>query len=166
MTKTSQIILSLVIVAVATIAFVGIPRIYNIENSDYVTEKDNSSEGVVSPDENKPTTKDVVEEITDELTEEILTFLIEPYKKDCVGIVPMKCMVVNNELFYDTIEGFEFEEGTAYEITVARRKLENVPADASSYAYRLVEILTQQKASPATKATDYNSSRSNRNTGS
>lgn len=76
---------------------------------------------------------------------DILIFSIEPYQKDCIGVGPMKCLIVNGEFFYDSIEGFEFEEGTEYEILVARTERENVPADASIYEYRQVEVLKSNK---------------------
>ena len=76
---------------------------------------------------------------------DILTFHIAPYTQECVGVGPMTCLVVNGELFYDSIEDFEFEEGTEYEITVARTERENVPADASIYQYRRVEVLKSNK---------------------
>lgn len=76
---------------------------------------------------------------------DLLTFNIAPYKQDCVGVAPMKCLVVNGELFYDSIEGFEFEEGTEYELLVARTEREKVPADASIYQYRRVEVLKSNK---------------------
>lgn len=72
---------------------------------------------------------------------DLLTFTIAPYKKDCVGVAAMKCLIVNGELFYDSIQGFEFAEGTEYEILVARSERENVPADASKYTYRFLETL-------------------------
>ncbi len=76
---------------------------------------------------------------------DLFTFTIEPYKQDCVGVAPMRCLVVNGELFYDSIQGFEFEEGTEYEVLVARTERENVPADASKYQYRRVEVLKSKK---------------------
>ena len=75
---------------------------------------------------------------------DILTFNIEPYKKDCVGVAPMECFVINGEFFYNLIEGFNFKEGIEYQITVARTERKNVPADASRYIYRLVEVLNQK----------------------
>ena len=72
---------------------------------------------------------------------EILIFNVEPYKKDCVGVAPMKCFVINGEFFYDSIEGFNFKDGTEYQIRVARTERKNIPADASRYIYRLIEIL-------------------------
>lgn len=74
---------------------------------------------------------------------DILTFQIAPYTQDCVGVAPMKCLVVNNELFYDNIQGFEYQQGTEYTIKVRRTKRENTPADASAYIYELVEIVEE-----------------------
>lgn len=76
---------------------------------------------------------------------DLITFNIAPEKQDCVGVTLMKCLVVNGELFYDSIEGFEFKEGTEYEIVVARTERENVPADASKYTYQRVEVLKSNK---------------------
>lgn len=76
---------------------------------------------------------------------DILTFQIEPYLEDCVGVAPQKCMVVNNELFYDQIEGFEYQEGTEYTITVRQvTREEPVPQDVGIYTYELVEILEEK----------------------
>jgi len=45
------------------------------------------------------------------------------------------------EMFYDSIEGFEYQEGTQYKISVTITNIENPPTDASSLKYTLVEIL-------------------------
>lgn len=87
---------------------------------------------------------------------DMLTFSIDSYTQDCVGVGPMKCLVVNGELFYDSIQGFEFEEGTAYELAVARTQRENVPADASIYEYHLVEVLTLHKQADLIHNHDHN----------
>lgn len=71
------------------------------------------------------------------------TFEIDPELKDCVGVAPQKCMVVNGGLFYDQIEGFSFEEGYQYTIKVEKTEKENVPADASKYNYVLVEVVSK-----------------------
>lgn len=47
--------------------------------------------------------------------------------------------------FYDDIEGFEFEEGVRQRILVARYTLKNPPADASSYEYRLLQVISRQR---------------------
>lgn len=78
---------------------------------------------------------------------QLLTFVIGPQKVDCVGEAPMECLVVNGEYFYDPIEGFEFEEGYDYELLVKRSEREHVPADASAYTYRLVELVSKTRSS-------------------
>lgn len=66
---------------------------------------------------------------------------------DCVGVAPQQCMLIREDLdsewnlFYDSIEGFEYQEGTEYKISVSITDVENPPADASSLKYTLVEIL-------------------------
>ncbi len=66
---------------------------------------------------------------------------------DCVGVGPQQCMLVKEnpnsewELFYDSIEGFEYQEGTEYKISVTITEIQNPPADSSSLKYILVEIL-------------------------
>lgn len=66
---------------------------------------------------------------------------------DCVGLVPMKCLVVDGEYFYDDIDGFEFEAGNSYILEIERVQIytdETVPADASLYSYKLINILEKQ----------------------
>ena len=76
----------------------------------------------------------------------VLTFQIAPYTQDCVGVAPMKCLVVNNELFYDDITGFEHQEGTEYILKVRRTDREEIPADASAYLYELVDIVETKQS--------------------
>lgn len=74
---------------------------------------------------------------------------IAPYQQNCVGVGPQECLIVRFEdednltFFYDQIEGFTFEEGFEYTLLVNVTERENVPADASSLAYELVEIVQQ-----------------------
>lgn len=71
---------------------------------------------------------------------------------DCVGVAPMKCMQVRHTeqdpwvMFYTGIAGFTFEPGYQYRLKVRVTELENVPADASSRHYTLVEQLVKRKA--------------------
>ena len=66
----------------------------------------------------------------------------------CVGVVPMECLQVRWsasspwELFYDSIEGFSWEAGNRYVLRVARREILDPPADGSSVAFRLLEVLS------------------------
>ncbi len=76
------------------------------------------------------------------------------YTKDCQGVGAQKCMLIKEspeaswQFFYDSIEGFEYEEGYAYQIEVAIKKIENPLADASSLQYKLVKILSKEKKQP------------------
>ncbi|MEZ4104098.1 MAG: DUF4377 domain-containing protein [Candidatus Paceibacterota bacterium] len=84
---------------------------------------------------------------------EIITMDIAAEKRDCTGVAPMECLVVNNELFYDNIKGFGFEEGVEYKIEVARTERDNPPADASRYEYELVKVMS---ATPVREKTNEN----------
>ncbi|WP_316504826.1 DUF4377 domain-containing protein [Nitrosopumilus sp.] len=78
---------------------------------------------------------------------------------DCVGVGPQQCMMVKEnpdsewEFFYEDIEGFDFEEGIEYKLSVIIEDVKNPPADASSKRYILHEIIepsegTSSKRSP------------------
>ncbi|MDE6573864.1 MAG: DUF4377 domain-containing protein [Muribaculaceae bacterium] len=68
---------------------------------------------------------------------------------DDEGEYPIPCMRVMDEDFpgewrnlsMTAIEGFNYEAGHMYTLKVRRTILANPPADASSYTYRLLEIL-------------------------
>jgi hypothetical protein len=64
--------------------------------------------------------------------------------KDCVGVGPMECMVVDDKFFYDDIEGFDYEEGYTYEIKVKKTEIENPPMDGSSIKYELLEVISKK----------------------
>lgn len=80
------------------------------------------------------------------------TLHIAPYQQDCVGVGPQDCLVISWEdedelsFFYDSIEGFTFEEGFEYTLLVNITERDNVPADASSLQYELVEVVQQYPA--------------------
>ncbi len=77
------------------------------------------------------------------------TIFIGPKKVDCVGAGPMECYQVKEDpngewlLFYNQIDGFEWEPGYTYELRVAVHPVENPPADASSLRYELIEVANQ-----------------------
>ena len=74
---------------------------------------------------------------------------IGPERVECEGVAPMMCLQVaesedgDYQLFYDTIEAFDYQEGTSYVIDVSITEVENPPADASSLQYTLVEIVEE-----------------------
>ena len=74
------------------------------------------------------------------------TIYVGPVLVDCEGVGPQKCMLVRNNpqdeytLFYDQIEGFDYEEGYEYKLVVREEAIENPPADASSIKWTLVRV--------------------------
>ncbi|MDX8337905.1 META domain-containing protein [Draconibacterium sp. IB214405] len=81
-------------------------------------------------------------------------FWVNSYRVDCVGVGPMKCMLIQKgevlddgawQNFYSKIEGFDYEPGYIYKLKVQEEQLENVPADASSIKYTLVEVLEKKE---------------------
>ncbi len=73
------------------------------------------------------------------------TVYVAPFWQPCDGVAPMLCLQVKDTpdgdwtYFYDSIEGFSYEPGFAYELTVRMEDVENPPADASSIQWILVE---------------------------
>jgi len=74
---------------------------------------------------------------------------------DCQGVIPQKCMKTRTDdkadwqYFYDQIEGFEFAAGYRYKLRVKITKLEDVPQDASSLHYQLIEVLEKTPVAAA-----------------
>ncbi|WP_017497212.1 META domain-containing protein [Flavobacterium sp. WG21] len=82
--------------------------------------------------------------------QESLKMFVKESKVSCMGVGPMECLQVKYDkdkewqLFYDHIEGFNFEKGNRYEILVTRTKRqEPIPADASAYQYKLKSIVSK-----------------------
>ena len=84
--------------------------------------------------------------------QETKTIFVGPNLVDCVGVGPQKCMQVKEEPngtwmnFYDNIEGFEFEQGFTYQITIEISDVENPPADSSNKKYQLIEVLEKNSS--------------------
>ncbi|WP_293916095.1 MULTISPECIES: DUF4377 domain-containing protein [unclassified Sphingobacterium] len=83
---------------------------------------------------------------------EEITMIVKENRVDCTGVGRMKCYMVkyNNskdwEYFYSGFQHFNYEEGYRYKLLVKRTKLKNVPADASSYTYDVIKVLSKTKA--------------------
>jgi heat shock protein HslJ len=83
---------------------------------------------------------------------ELKTIYVGPELVDCVGVAPQKCMLVKENpeddytLFYDQIEGFDYEEGYEYELVILEEQVEDPPADASSIKWTLVSVESKQPA--------------------
>lgn len=83
---------------------------------------------------------------------EVMEVVVGSELEDCVGVAPMKCMIVNGELFYDAIDGFDYEPGYEYKIKIERFDAwpdrEEPPQDAGRYGYRLIEVMERTKVAP------------------
>ena len=77
---------------------------------------------------------------------EVMEVTVGPRLLDCVGVAPMKCLEVDGLLFYESIEGFEHEEGFSYRLKIERYEAypgREPPQDASRYGYRLIEVISK-----------------------
>ena len=77
---------------------------------------------------------------------EVLEVEVGPDLVDCVGVGPMKCMVVDGSFFYSQIEGFGHEEGYVYRLRIEKYEAypgREPPQDASKYDYRLIEVISK-----------------------
>lgn len=67
------------------------------------------------------------------------------------GVGPVTCLLVKYtpmeqwQYMYSRIEGFNYEPGYEYQLTVVRAERENPPQDASKYVYKLVKVLSKEK---------------------
>ena len=77
------------------------------------------------------------------------TMYVAHHLADCVGVAPMNCMLVRDnpegewKLFYDEIQGFDYEPGFDYELMIRTEEIPNPPADASSIRFILVEVVSK-----------------------
>lgn len=79
---------------------------------------------------------------------------INSAKVDCMGVGPMTCFQIQKnkeiesgkwELFYEDIEGFQYQPGFVYQVKVnISQKSNPTPADASTLSFRLVEVLQKK----------------------
>lgn len=82
---------------------------------------------------------------------DIRTLSIDSNRFPCVSIFQHLCLLVeenasgDSNLFYNTINGFQFTWGHRYELSVQVSELENPPADASSLVYELIDILSDKE---------------------
>ena len=86
---------------------------------------------------------------------EIQEVTVGPTLAKCYGVGLQSCMVVDGGLFYDGIEGFEYEAGYDYRLRIGKYDPwggQEPPQDAGRYAYRLLKQLEKTPA-PSTPAT-------------
>jgi len=79
----------------------------------------------------------------------IVVFEVASNLVDCVGSMPMKCMVVNGEYFYGKISGFDYQEGYQYKLKVEKTEVRkgaygDMPQDIGVYKFKLLKILEKE----------------------
>ena len=77
-----------------------------------------------------------------------LEVTVGPETEQCVGVAPQTCLVVDGQLFYDEIAGFDYEPGYTYRIVMEqydRWPGREPPQDAGQYGYRLIEVLEKTR---------------------
>jgi len=83
------------------------------------------------------------------------TVFVGPVMVDCEGEGPQKCMLVKEYfddpymLFYNQIEGFEYQEGFDYELRIQEQVVENPPAGGSSIRWILLEQISKTEVGAA-----------------
>jgi hypothetical protein len=80
---------------------------------------------------------------------------VNSFRVPCVGVAPMSCLQVRRgdeatgdwQNFYASIDGFAYEPGYVYRLLVRETPLprDQVPADASSIRYELVEVIDKAR---------------------
>lgn len=78
-----------------------------------------------------------------------LLFRVAPKKAACQGIVggQRQCLVINGQLFYETINGYTHQPGTGRLLAVERLQvcdpaiINDCPQDASIFRYRLLKVV-------------------------
>ena len=82
-------------------------------------------------------------------TQNTIKYTVASTTADCVGVAPQKCLLVKKgdakqwTFFYSPIEGFSYEAGYEYVLSVKESKAESTPADASSIKYKLVKEVSK-----------------------
>jgi len=84
------------------------------------------------------------------------TYYVNSAKAACEGVGKMQCLQIkkgeqmpdgNWSNFYGSIEGFKYQQGYTYKLSVQEEQLDpaTVPADASSIKYTLIEVLEKKQ---------------------
>lgn len=87
--------------------------------------------------------------LTNTVADNTKTLYIDSEPADCVGVAPMKCMKVKEspdadwEFFYQSIDGFTYEPGYRYRVSVKITNVPNPPADAPDIRYQLISVLNK-----------------------
>lgn len=97
----------------------------------------------------KSTSKKVVS--TSKIPKDVQVWTVDAQRAKCEGVMTMQCLLVKKpgdkdfNLFYDNIQGFDYQEGFTYTIWVKETlKAPPIPADASMYTYTLVKVIAKK----------------------
>lgn len=77
------------------------------------------------------------------------TLYVDSETQPCTGVGPQDCLQTRRspddewQLFYDSIDGFEYEPGFRYTLKIRESENPNPPADASSIQYELLELIAK-----------------------
>jgi len=83
---------------------------------------------------------------------EVVSMWVGPERRTCQGVVEMQCLQVKWsedgewENFFSSIDGFFYVPGYNYELLVRKTRVDPVPADASSIAWSLEQIVSRTPA--------------------
>ena len=82
------------------------------------------------------------------------TMRVNDHRQTCQAVGELNCYLVQEgnqigssswNLFYNGIEGFEYEEGFIYNLKIRVEKVANPPADGSDRKYILIEVISKEK---------------------
>ncbi len=72
---------------------------------------------------------------------------VGPHLAECMGVTPQQCIMIKESddtswrLFYEQIDGFEYESGYSYMLKTFMTAIEHPPMDDSSFHHSLIEIM-------------------------
>jgi heat shock protein HslJ len=85
------------------------------------------------------------------MPKDVQVWTIDAQRAKCEGVTTMQCLLVKKQLdkdfnlFYDNIEGFDYQEGFVYTIWVNMGAFTpQTPADGSSIKYELVKVVSKK----------------------
>lgn len=90
----------------------------------------------------------------DDIQPQIIDMRINHYQGTGIGEGPVLTFLIQEgedigtddwENFYSQVEGFDYEPGYIYDLSVIRPRIDNPPADGSSLKYKLNEIVSREK---------------------
>ena len=78
---------------------------------------------------------------------QVRRWIVASQTRDCTGAGAQTCYLIREresdpwQYFYGRIEGFDYHPGYQWTVDVRIRRVENPPADASSFSYELVRVV-------------------------